>query len=191
MPWQFCVLGKEQSNNLTWKNELAAKLGKSMCTFTKHVKVAVEGPYFIGIIMDPEHKKLVHFFMCWTQSIVSKRRESNCLFLDTDLWKETLTLETLSYWHPSGKGCSGYRQSANLSVFSHMAPQTPADSWNDCQEEKTNTQVVVRERWALQREVSGRHHSSVQSGTRGAFTVELTILESGKGNKCIGNGVET
>lgn len=30
---------------------------------TEHVKVAVEGPRLIGIIMDPEHKN-AHFFMC-------------------------------------------------------------------------------------------------------------------------------
>lgn len=28
---------------------------------TEHVKVAVEGPCLIGIIMDPEHKKFAHF----------------------------------------------------------------------------------------------------------------------------------
>lgn len=28
---------------------------------TEHVKVALEGPCLIGIIMDPEHKKFAHF----------------------------------------------------------------------------------------------------------------------------------
>lgn len=36
---------------------------------TGHMKVAVEGPFLISIIMDPEHKTFDHFFICWNQAI--------------------------------------------------------------------------------------------------------------------------
>lgn len=35
----------------------------------EHVKVAVEDPCLIGMVIDPEHKKFAHFFICWNHSI--------------------------------------------------------------------------------------------------------------------------